>query len=78
MRVVEDQSAPIPEEEQASLEGACISFDARGKGPPRPLPLKGGVGNWKTLVGRGQWEATSPPSWRRMEEMEAWVQGSKR
>jgi hypothetical protein len=27
-RAVEDQSAPIPREKRASLEGTCISFDA--------------------------------------------------
>ena len=29
---------PSPERKQASLEGACISFDARSKGQPWPLP----------------------------------------
>ena len=29
---------PSLERERASLEGACISFDARSKGQPRPLP----------------------------------------
>ena len=31
---------PSLEREQASLEGAYISLDARNKGQPRPLPLK--------------------------------------
>ena len=30
-RAMEDPSAPIPEETGASLEGTCISFDARRK-----------------------------------------------
>ncbi len=30
---------PFLERERASSEGACISFDARSKGHPRPLPL---------------------------------------
>ncbi len=30
--------APSLERERASLEGAYISFDARSKGQPRPLP----------------------------------------
>ena len=38
LRAVEDQSAPILREKRASLEGACMSFDARSKGQPRPLP----------------------------------------
>ena len=29
---------PSLKRERASLEGACISFDARSKGQPRPLP----------------------------------------
>jgi hypothetical protein len=29
---------PSLERERASLEGACLSFDARSKGQPRPLP----------------------------------------
>ncbi len=29
---------PSLERERASLEGGCISFDARSKGQPRPLP----------------------------------------
>ena len=36
-RAVEDQSAPILREKRASLEGACISFDARSRGQPGPL-----------------------------------------
>ena len=46
------------------------SFDARSKGQPRPLPLKGGIGNWKTLVGRAQWKISQPPSLERDEQ--AW------
>jgi len=36
---------------RASLEGTYVSFDARSKGQPRPLPLKRGIKNWK-LVGK--------------------------
>ncbi len=32
--------APSLERERASLEGACISFDARSTGQPWPLPLE--------------------------------------
>jgi len=32
LRAVEDQSAPILEEQRASLEGAVISLDARSEG----------------------------------------------
>ena len=31
---------PSLERERASLEGACLSFDARSKGQPWPLPLR--------------------------------------
>ena len=31
---------PSLKRERASLEGVCISFDARSKGQPRPLPLR--------------------------------------
>ena len=31
---------PSLERERASLEGTCISLDARSKGQPRPLPWR--------------------------------------
>ena len=37
LRAVEDESAPIPERERASLDGAFISFDARIRGSTKPL-----------------------------------------
>ena len=39
-RAVEDPQPPSLRREQASLEGTCISFDARSKGQPWPLPYR--------------------------------------
>ena len=47
---------PSLERERASLEGACISFDARSRGHPWPLP-------WRQAVelGSPQWAQLKSP-----------------